>query len=216
MKQEQKLTELLEVWDNKDKAQAIKVLKASMAESKSVKVGTTEVKRYVKHAIQEGLGGNSLPDYPSDFSSASRSIYYKQAIETAVKEIEEALSIDNSSEILEIAWKNCKEASTLVDFRKNLKLYLVALRTELCTPEDVAWYVGEIERLEDEAKRLKEFERVCNEIFGVLQQNNPDLELYRKYKVLKEGNLSDTEISTILDTSRPKLNKLLKNFQSEL
>lgn len=217
MKQEQKLTELIQVWDNKDKAQAIKVLKASMASSKTVKVDMTEVKSYVKHAITQGLEGNHLPDYTSDdLSSASRSSYYKQAIQAAAQEIEGVLHVNNSSEILTLAWKNCKESATLVDFRKNLKLYLVAIRTEFYTEEDVQELTDMVDELDRENRKLREYERIYHEIFGVLEQGDEDLNIYRKYKTLKQGNMTDTEISVILGVSRPKLSKVLKNTQSTL
>lgn len=217
MKQEQKLTELIQVWDNKEKAQAIKVLKASMVESKKTKASTQEVGDYVKHIIQEGIEGRSIPDYPSDDVSASaRSTYYKKAIEAAVQEIEGVLHIDKSNKALEAVWENCKDSSNLVEFRKNFKLYLTAVMAELYTVEDVQELTDMIDDLDRENHKLKEYERIYHEIFGVLEQGDEDLNIYRKYKTLKDGNMSDTEISVILDVSRPKLSKVVKSFQSAL
>ena len=206
MKQEQKLTELIQVWDNKDKAQAIKVLKASMAASKTVKVDMTEVKSYVKHAITEGLDGNTLPDYPSDFSSASRSSYYKQAIQAAAQEIEEVLHINNSSEILTLTWKNCKESATLVDFRKNLKLYLVAIRTEFYTEEDVQELTDMVDELDRENRKLREYKRIQDELFGIMTEADESVVIVRQANKLKSLGLTDKEICTTLNIDRNKLN----------
>ena len=217
MKQEEKLTELIQAWDNKDKAQAIKVLKSSMVESKKTKASAQEVGDYVKHIIQEGIEGRSIPDYPSeDVSASARSSYYKKAIEAAVQEIEGVMHIDKSNKALEAVWENCKDSSNLVEFRKNFKLYLTALMAELYTIEEVQELTDMIDELDRENRKLKEYERIYHEIFGVLEQGDEDLNTYRKYKTLKDGNMSDMEISVILDVSRPKLSKVLKNFQSTL
>lgn len=217
MKQEQKLTELLQVWDNKEKAQAIKVLKASMVESKKVKVDAQVIGDYVKHIIREGLEGRSMPDYPSDdVSSSAKNSYYKKVIEAAVDEIGKSLQVEHTNKTLDSLWDNFKYSSNLVDFRKNFKLYLAALRAELYTKEDVQDIVDMLDELDRENRRLKEYERIYHEIFGVLEQGDEDLNIYRKYKTLKDGNMSDTEISVILDVSRPKLSKVVKSFQSTL
>ena len=63
MKQEEKLTQLIQTWDNKDKAQAIKILKSSMAETSTTpKVPSKDIEDYVKNTITEGLksGGKIL------------------------------------------------------------------------------------------------------------------------------------------------------------
>lgn len=213
MKQEQKLTELIQVWDNKDKAQAIKVLKASMAASKTVKVDMTEVKSYVKYAITEGLDGNALPDYPSDFSSASRSAYYKQAIQAAAQEIEEVLRINSSSEILALTWKNCKESATLVDFRKNLKLYLVAIRTEFYTEEDVQELTDMVDELDRENRKLREYKRIQDELFGIMTSGDEDLHNFIQSKKMKGMGCTDTEICKALNINRNKLNYLRKTVE---
>lgn len=215
MKQEEKLTELIQVWDNKDKAQAIKVLKASMAASKTVKVDMTEVKSYVKHAITEGLDGNTLPDYPSDFSSASRSSYYKQAIQAAAQEIEEVLHINNSSEILTLTWKNCKESATLVDFRKNLKLYLVAIRTEFYTEEDVQELTDMVDELDRENRKLREYKRIQDELFSIMTSGDEDLHKFIQSKKMKDMGCTDSEICKALNINRNKLNYLRKTVEVE-
>lgn len=215
MKQEQKLTELIQVWDNKDKAQAIKVLKASMAASKTVKVDMTEVKSYVKYAITEGLDGNTLPDYPSDFSSASRSSYYKQAIQAAAQEIEEVLRINSSSEILTLTWKNCKESATLVDFRKNLKLYLVAIRTEFYTEEDVQELTDMVDELDRENRKLREYKRIQDELFGIMTSGDEDLHNCIQSKKMKDMGCTDSEICKALNINRNKLNYLRKTVEVE-
>ena len=215
MKQEQKLTELIQVWDNKDKAQAIKVLKASMAASKTVKVDMTEVKSYVKYAITEGLDGNTLPDYPSDFSSASRSSYYKQAIQAAAQEIEEVLCINSSSEILTLTWKNCKESATLVDFRKNLKLYLVAIRTEFYTEEDVQELTDMVDELDRENRKLREYKRIQDELFGLMTSGDEDLYNFIQSKKMKDMGCTDSEICKALNINRNKLNYLRKTVEVE-
>ena len=79
MKQEEKLTQLIQTWDNKDKAQAIKILKSSMVETSTTpKVPSKDIEDYVKNTITEGLkNGGKLLDYPGDYEAAARSTYYK-------------------------------------------------------------------------------------------------------------------------------------------
>ena len=56
MKQEEKLTQLIQTWDNKDKAQAIKILKSSMVETSTTpKIPSKDIEDYVKNTITEGL-----------------------------------------------------------------------------------------------------------------------------------------------------------------
>jgi len=213
MKQQEKLNELIEVWDNSEKAQAIKALKSSMSESKPTRASTQEVGDYVKHALKESLQGRNIPDYTSeDVSSASRSSYYKKAIEAAAQEIEGILYINTNNKVLKSIWENCKDSSNLVDFRKNLKLYLIALMTELYTEEDVQELTDMVDSLDRENRRLREYERVYNEIFDVLQKGDEDFCTYQKYKALKEKGMTDREVSKVLRVSRPKLSNLCKDF----
>lgn len=207
MKQEQKLTELIQVWDNKEKAQAIKVLKASMAESKKTKASTQEVGDYVKHIIQEGIEGRSIPDYPSDDVSASaRSTYYKKAIEAAVQEIEGVLHIDKSNKALEAVWENCKDSSNLVEFRKNFKLYLTAVMAELYTVEEVQELTDMVDELDREVRQLREYKRIQDELFGVMTEADENVVIARQSHKLKSGGLTDKEICSTLGIDRNKLN----------
>ena len=56
MKQEEKLTQTYRDWDNKEKAQAIKLLKSSMVETSTTpKIPSEDIEDYVKNTITEGL-----------------------------------------------------------------------------------------------------------------------------------------------------------------
>ena len=100
MKQEEKLTQLIQTWDNKEKAQAIKLLKSSMvATSTTPKIPHKDIEDYVKSTITEGLksGGGKLLDYPGDYESASKSTYYKENIRAVIKDVSQELNLDTSS-----------------------------------------------------------------------------------------------------------------------
>ena len=48
MKQEEKLTQLTQTWDNKEKAQAIKLLKSSMVETSTTpKIPSEDIEAYI-------------------------------------------------------------------------------------------------------------------------------------------------------------------------
>jgi predicted house-cleaning noncanonical NTP pyrophosphatase (MazG superfamily) len=214
MKKEQALTELIQVWDNKEKAQAIDLLKSSMIEERSTKQTCPKVvEHYVKSTIKEGLVSGVLRDYPEDFSSTARSTYYRKVIQEAVKAISEEILVDTSEASLSLAWISLEKSKNLVEFRKNLKMYISIMKSNFYTKDDLQELTDTIDEQDKEIRQLTEYKRVYEEIFGVLQQGDEDLMIYRKYKTLKQGSFSDTEIAKTLNVSRSKLLKVLNSFE---
>ena len=213
MKQEKELSNLIESWDNKEKAQAIKLLRNSMSETSTTnQTPVSTVEAYVKKTIKAGLNNESLPDYPEDFSLTAKSTYYKGVIQAAVKELADELGVNTNGESLALAWEHLERSKSLVEFRKHLKMYVSILKTSFYSEEDVQELTDMVDEQDREIRRLQEYQRIYTEIFGVLEQGDEDLNIYRQYKVLKEGNFSDTEIASTLGVSRPKLMKVLKSF----
>ena len=218
MKQEEKLTQLIQTWDNKDKAQAIKILKSSMAEtSRTPKIPHKDIKNYVKNTITEGLkngGSSKLLDYPGDYESASKSTYYKENIRAAIKDVSQELNLDTGSNVvLSACWKELEDSRTLVEFRKYLKLYLITLFSNFYTDEDIAEYVEMIDEQDRELRRLREYKRIQDEIFKAMTSDDEDLHNVIRARDMKAMGMTDTEICTALKIKRDKLNYLRKKIE---
>lgn len=178
MKQEEKLTQLIQTWDNKDKAQAIKILKSSMAETSTTpKIPSKDIEDYVKNTITEGLkSGGKILNYPGDYEAAARSTYYKQNIRAVIQDVIQELNMDTSSnKVVEECWKELEDSRTLREFRKYLKLYFVALFSNFYTDEDIAEYVEMIDEQDRELRRLREYKRIQDEIFKAMTGDDEDL-----------------------------------------
>lgn len=218
MKQEEKLEQLIENWDNKEKAQAIKLLKSSMVETSTTpKIPHKDIEDYVKNTITEGLkSGGKLLDYPGDYESASKSTYYKQNIRTVIQDVAQELHMDTkSNKILAECWKELEDSRTLVEFRKYLRLYLITLFSNFYTDEDIAEYVQMIDEQDKELRKLREYKRIQDELFKVLTKDEEELEIVMQAKHMKEGGLSEAEICKVLDVKRDRLNYLRKKIQLE-
>lgn len=218
MKQEEKLEQLIDAWDNKEKAQAIKLLKSSMVEtSVTPKIPQKDIEDYVKNTITEGLKtGGKLLDYPGDFESASKSTYYKQNIRTVIQDVAQELHMDTkSNKILAECWKELEDSRTLVEFRKYLRLYLITLFSNFYTDEDIAEYVQMIDEQDRELRKLREYKRIQDELFGVMTKDDEELEQVMQAKHMKESGLSETEICKVLNVKRDRLNYLRKKIQLE-
>ena len=218
MKQEEKLTQLIQTWDNKEKAQAIKLLKSSMAEtSRTPKIPHKDIKNYVKNTITEGLkngGSSKLLDYPGDYESASKSTYYKENIRAAIKDVSQELNLDTGSNVvLSACWKELEDSRTLVEFRKYLKLYLITLFSNFYTDEDIAEYVEMIDEQDRELRRLREYKRIQDEIFKAMTSDDEDLHNVIRARDMKAMGMTDTEICTALKIKRDKLNYLRKKIE---
>ena len=216
MKQEEKLTQLIQVWDNKDKAQAIKILKSSMVETSTTpKVPSKDIEDYVKNTITEGLkNGGKLLDYPGDYESASRSTYYKENIRAVIKDVSQELKLNTSSNaVLSACWKELEDSRTLVEFRKYLKLYLITLFSNFYTDEDIVEYVEMIDEQDRELRRLREYKRIQDELFGIMTENDEELHQVIQAKKMREGGLSDTEVCKVLNIKRDRLNYLRKKIE---
>lgn len=214
MKQEHKLEELLEVWDNKEKAQAIQVLKKSMSENSEVKrVSDTVVKEYVKNTIMEGLDSGKMQDYPEDFSSTAKSPYYKIAIREVVKEVGEEFGVGRTSNTaLQEAWKECEKSRTLIEFRRAFKMYLILLRSNFYTDEDIREYTELLDEQDKTIRELLEYKRIYNEMFNVLTSDDEELGQVLRAKRMKEQGMTDTEICKVLNVKRNKLNYIRKTI----
>ena len=216
MKQEEKLSELIQTWDNKDKAQAIKILKSSMVETSTTpKIPSKDIENYVKNTITEGLKSRGkLLDYPGDYESASKSTYYKENIRAVIKDISQELKLDTSSNaVLSACWKELEDSRTLVEFRKYLKLYLITLFSNFYTDEDVAEYVEMIDEQDRELRRLREYKRIQEELFGIMTENDEELHQVIQAKKMKEMGLSESEVCKLLNITRNRLNYLRRKVK---
>ena len=216
MKQEEKLTQLIQTWDNKDKAQAIKILKSSMVEtSTTTKIPSKNIEDYVKNTITEGLkSGGKILNYPGDYEAAARSTYYKQNIRAVIQDVVQELNMDTSSnKVVEECWKELEDSRTLREFRKYLKLYFVALFSNFYTDEDIAEYVEMIDEQDRELRRLREYKRIQDEIFKAMTSDDEDLHNVIRARDMKARGMTDTEICTALKIKRDKLNYLRKKIE---
>lgn len=216
MKQEEKLTQLIQTWDNKDKAQAIKILKSSMVETSTTpKVPSKDIEDYVKNTITEGLkSGGKILNYPGDYEAAARSTYYKQNIRAVIQDVVQELNMDTSSnKVVEECWKELEDSRTLREFRKYLKLYFVALFSNFYTDEDIAEYVEMIDEQDRELRRLREYKRIQDELFKAMTSDDEDLYSVIQARDMKAMGMTDTEICTVLNIKRDKLNYLRKKIE---
>lgn len=216
MKQEEKLTQLIQTWDNQDKAQAIKILKSSMVETSTTpKVPSKDIEDYVKNTITEGLkSGGKILNYPGDYEAAARSTYYKQNIRAVIQDVVQELNMDTSSnKVVEECWKELEDSRTLREFRKYLKLYFVALFSNFYTDEDIAEYVEMIDEQDRELRRLREYKRIQEELFKAMTSDDEDLYSVIQARDMKAMGMTDTEICTVLNIKRDKLNYLRKKIE---
>ena len=217
MKQEEKLEQLIEVWDNSEKAQAIAVLRTSMSKSaETPRVPSSQIQDYVKTTISVVMDGGNIPDYPGDFASASKSTFYKQAIREVVREMGVFFDVHNTkNDILVAAWAECEKARTLIELRKALNLYGVALRANFYTDEDIAEYVEMIDEQDRELRRLREYKRIQDELFGIMTEDDEELHQVIQANKMRDMKLSDTEICKILKITRNRLNYLRRKIEVE-
>ena len=216
MKQEEKLTQLIQTWDNKEKAQAIKLLKSSMVETSTTpKIPHKDVEDYVKNTITEGLkSGGKILNYPGDYEAAARSTYYKQNIRAVIQDVVQELNMDTSSnKVVEECWKELEDSRTLREFRKYLKLYFVALFSNFYTEEDIAEYVEMIDEQDRELRKLREYKRIQEEMFKAMNSDDEDLYSVIQARDMKAMGMTDTEICNVLNITRNKLNYLRKKIE---
>jgi polyhydroxyalkanoate synthesis regulator phasin len=217
LKQEQTLTQLMELWDNKEKAQAIKLLKKSMSEeSNSGNVEPSLIQDYVKTAMQAGFNYESLPDYPNDVAGAARNMFYKEDIRKAILDLGQDLHDKTSTnEVLQAAWNEVEKARNLIEFRKSFRMYVLIMRAELYTKEDIAEYTTMIDELDKEVRELREYKRIYNEMFDVLTQDDIESGLVLRAKQMKEQGMTDVEICKVFNITRNRLNFLRKKYVYE-
>jgi polyhydroxyalkanoate synthesis regulator phasin len=206
MNKKDELIDLVSDWTNQEKAQAISVLKNSMAESVTTRTDPAVVKTYVQNTIKQGLVNGNIQDYPEDFGNTAKSMFYKEVIQTVVKELKEELKIDESSETLSLAWTNCEKAKNLIDFRRAFKMYCTILKSETYSKEDVQEYVDMIDELDREVRQLRDYKRIHDEMFSVLSENDEELNIVLKANKMKDAGFTDKEICKVLGIERNKLN----------
>lgn len=171
--------ELLLKWNNVEKAQAIAALKKSMSEqAETKKIHTEVVQSYIEQTVKAGMQNYTLPNYPDDFSSAAKSTYYKQVIQEVLKDLDEELKLSSASNaVAKAAWNEVQKAKTIIEFKKFFKLYLIALRADIYTEEDIQWYSNKIEELENKVQELKHYKEVYSGVFDVVieeENKNPE------------------------------------------
>lgn len=217
LKQEQTLTQLMGLWDNKEKAQAIKLLKKSMSEeSNSGNVEPSLIQDYVKTAMQAGFNYESLPDYPNDVAGAARNMFYKEDIRKVILELGQDLHDKTSTnEVLQAAWNEVEKARNLIEFRKAFRMYVLIMRAELYTKEDIAEYTTMIDELDKEVRELREYKRIYNEMFDVLTQDDVESGLVLRAKQMKEQGMTDEEVCKVFNIDRNRLKYLRKKYVFE-
>jgi polyhydroxyalkanoate synthesis regulator phasin len=217
LKQEQTLTQLMELWDNKEKAQAIKLLKKSMSEeSNSGNVEPSLIQDYVKTAMQAGFNYESLPDYPNDVAGAARNMFYKEDIRKVILELGQDLHDKTSTnEVLQAAWNEVEKARNLIEFRKAFRMYVLIMRAELYTKEDIVEYTTMIDELDKEVRELREYKRIYNEMFDVLTQDDVESGLVLRAKQMKEQGMTDEEVCKVFNIDRNRLKYLRKKYVFE-
>ena len=171
--------ELLLKWNNVEKAQAIAALKKSMSEqAETKKIQNEVVQSYIEQTVKAGMQNYTLPNYPDDFSSAAKSTYYKQVIQEVLKDLDEELKLSGvSNAVAKAAWNEVQKAKTIIEFKKFFKLYLIALRADIYTEEDIQWYPNKIEELENKVQELKHNKEVYSGVFDVVleeENKNPE------------------------------------------
>ncbi len=171
--------ELLLKWNNVEKAQAIAALKKSMSEqAETKKIQNEVVQSYIEQTVKAGMQNYTLPNYPDDFSSAAKSTYYKQVIQEVLKDLDEELKLSGASNaVAKAAWNEVQKAKTIIEFKKFFKLYLIALRADIYTEEDIQWYSNKIEELENKVQELNHYKEVYSGVFDVvIEEENKNSE----------------------------------------
>lgn len=215
MNKTEELIDLVSDWTNAEKAAAISLLKTSMVDKDSTRIPTKEVESYVKDTIKQGLVDGKIKDYPEDFDRVSRSLFYREVIQTVVKDIKDELKVDDSSESLKLAWSNCEKAKNLIDFRRAFKMYCTILKSETYSIDDIQEYVDMIDELERENRKLKDYKRIQEELFKILDEKDEEAAIVSKAVSLKGGGLTDSEICKVLGIDRNKLNYARKKVQKQ-
>lgn len=211
----EKLNDLISDWNNKEKAQAIALLKKSMSDSVTIpRVSSKEVQDYVRDSIVKGLESGKLLDYSINVDTVARNTYYKESIRDVIRITATELNIDvSSNDALKECWKEVEKSKNLIEYRKNIHLYFTVLFSNFYTNEDIQEYVEMIDEQDRELRRLREYKRIQDELFGIMTENDEELHQVIQAKRMREGGLSDTEICKVLNIKRDRLNYLRKKIE---
>lgn len=224
--------ELLQKWNNVEKAQAIAVLKKSMSEqAETKKVETEVVQTYIKQTIKAGMQNDSLPNYPEDFTAAAKSTYYKEVIREVVQELDEELNLSSiGNAAAKAVWNEVKKAKTIIEFKKFFKIYLISLQEDTVSVDDVQWYTDRIEELEKEVQKLNYYKHAYSGIFNVvLEDKNDPSNKYLAKKMseeqdkrtmtevlkLKSIGFKETEALKALGITKDRLNYVKKKVGTD-
>ena len=121
----------------------------------------------------------------------------------------------SSNKVVEECWKELEDSRTLREFRKYLKLYFVALFSNFYTDEDIAEYVEMIDEQDRELRRLREYKRIQDELFGIMTEDDEELHQVIQANKMREMGLSDAEICKTLNLTRNRLNYLRRKIEVE-
>lgn len=206
----EKLNDLISDWNNKEKAQAIALLKKSMSDSVTIpRVSSKEVQDYVRDSIVKGLESGKLLDYSINVDTVARNTYYKESIRDVIRITATELNIDvSSNDALKECWKEVEKSKNLIEYRKNIHLYFTVLFSNFYTNEDIQEYVEMIDQQDKEIRQLQEYKRIYNDMFEVITEDDEELGQQKKAKQMKDSGFTDTEICKVLGFNRNRLNYL--------
>jgi hypothetical protein len=95
-------------------------------------------------------------------------------------------------------------------------LYVVAFKSSFYTEDDIIEYTQMIDEQDLEIRKLKEYKRIVDELFGAMTSDDTDFWHAVKASKMKEMGCSDTEICKVLDINRNKLNYIRKKIALEV
>ena len=202
-------------WDVAKCAQAMKLLKQKMKDKATIVIPEHEIRDFIIRFVQSALRSEVFLNYPMDFENAVRNPRYKSIINEVMQMSQDLHDINLSSNSLQLAWKHCTASSTIMELKKNLKMYFSILNDGCYTDNDLKWYIDEINALETNAQCGKEIERQNNALFEVYEKDDEELAIMLKYRKLKREGLTDIETYTVLGITKDKLKALKKKFVFE-
>ena len=141
--------------------------------------------------------------------------YCKYWVDEWVDLYESPVSWSSATICVGEGWAECEKARTLIELRKALNLYGVALRANFYTDEDIAEYVEMIDEQDRELRRLREYKRIQDELFGIMTEDDEELHQVIQANKMREMGLSDAEICKTLNLTRNRLNYLRRKIEVE-
>ena len=90
---------------------------------------------------------------------------------------------------------------------------MITLFSNFYKDEDIAEYVEMIDEQDRELRRLREYKRIQEELFTAMTSDDEDLCRVIQASDMKAMGMTDTEICTVLNIKRDKLNYLRKKIE---